>query len=1254
MRPCSQGLPGGIMNKINEADVPDSIRPYLNEIAERLWADRAAVMVGAGFSKNAGHGFPDWNLLGDLFYQKAHGVKPDSTKQKYLNVLRLAEEVQAAIGRPALENLLRSNIPDLTIEPSGLHVQLLGLPWVDVFTTNYDTLLERASSKVVTRRYEPVVNKEDIPYAIKPRIVKLHGSFPSERPFIITEEDYRRYPHDYAPFVNTVQQALLENTFCLIGFSGDDPNFLQWIGWIRDNLGRDKTQKIYLVGVFDLSSARLQLLAQRGIIVIDLSCCHGIEKHDHKKALSKFFAYIRSKKPDALDWPYKPHIMHPDRGADRIEAVQKITEEWRKQRQAYPGWLVLPHGNRDNLWTFTQAWVDYLPDTEKSPAGLDIQYAFELIWRLERCLLPIFSNLADFCEKLLERYWPFRTENLPSNCLFRAEEEKFQDLPWNDIRQAWLAIALAMLRFYREEGHLEKWEEAENRLKTLSDHLAAEQKEFLYYEGFLFGLFTLDLPKAKQRLENWRPNESQPYWMAKRAAALAEIGLLNEAETIVRDALENVRKKLNQKVGTSDLTLVSLESNAMLLGKYIQDAATLQRNEWGKLQDEKTQFNDRWNELKGFKCDPWNELKLFELILNQPPVQKKDIIEKREFDIGRVTRTHHFGRTDQEGLSAYAFLRFCEEVGLPFRIGSYTLATKTAVASLQRISRYSSFWATATLTRLGDAKAVDNLFSRESVYRLNTNEADQLIQSYLDALSKCRDEIRAGDTFRNDNYGMRLAQLLPEVISRLCCKCSIETKHRVLEFITELYASPDKTNYSNVRHLTDRLLNSMSEMEQYRLVPDLLKISYPEDLNLIVKDEFLNPFRLLNFNQKNKCSLPVLEIQPGLVGNLFQQAALDDAGRRRWAIFSLATLHKLQLFDADQSKKFAEVIWRITDQYGLPDGTDFYKFAFLRLPHPEGVDPSHLFKAYVKATPFPIQKATLDRGVSITGGDIPLVDEIIGANSNEGSIWTTEDAVEILQRLIEWWDADKDRLSEKERAPAGFSSIPEEFRSRFARIVELLAEVVGPKLGADFTDDIKSSLGRLCKEIREHGLPILEAEAACLHIYPEQKADVYNRINESLISNQNNLEKDGLRAIARIILGGIDTEMSSIEPDPVLMLCQYLTWCPTRSITQALWIVVRILKNTSINFPTSLAITTQGRLDRLLTETAYGKGNPDLTFDEKLEVRRIAAILAATLWTHYKSCNSSVPCVVEKWREICLSSDEFSEIRNAWGDCERV
>ncbi|MCC5841819.1 MAG: SIR2 family protein [Opitutales bacterium] len=1227
--------------------VPDSIRPYLNEIADRLWAERAVVMVGAGFSKNAGNGFPDWNQLGDLFYEKSHGVKPAPEKQKYMNVLRLAEEVQAAIGRPALENLLRSNIPDLTIEPSDLHAELLELPWVDVFTTNYDTLLERASAKVVALRYEPVVNKEDLPYAIKPRIVKLHGSFPSERPFVITEEDYRRYPYDYAPFVNTVQQALLENTLCLIGFSGDDPNFLQWIGWIRDNLGKDKTQKIYLVGVFELSSARLQLLAQRGIIVVDLSCCQGIEKHDHKKALGLFFEYIRSKKPHVLDWPYNSKSMHPAPGADRIEEIQKITEEWRQQRQAYPGWLILPHGNRESLWAFTNGWVNYLPEARKSPPGLDLQYAFELIWRLGRCLLPVFNNIAEFCENLLEKYWPFQNGELPANCLVHPGENKFQDLAWNDLRQAWLFIAVAMLRFYREEGYLDKWKKAEIRLKTLSDHLSAEQWEFLDYEGYLFGVFTLDLPSAKQRLENWRPNEAQPYWMAKRAAGLAEIGLLSEAETVSRDALENVRKKLNQNVGRADLTLVSLESYAMLLGRYIQHAAAVKKGEWETPREKRIHFNDRWNELKRFKCDPWNEIKLFELTLKKPPIQRKIVTEKREFDIGRVTQTRHFSSSDQEGLSAYAFLRFCEETGLPYRLGNHTLTTEVARASLERISRYSSFWAIATLARLGDAKAVDTLFSRESVYRFTAHGADQLIHGYLDALDKCRDDIRAGDVFQNDSYGARLAQLLPEVISRLCCKCSVETKHRILDFVSGIYASTEKGNYRNVKNLTNRLISSMSDAAQYSLIPDFLKIPFPGDLNLIIKDEFLNPFLMLQLDQKPEYA-PDLEIQPGSVEHLFQQEALDNSDRRRWAITSLITLHNVQLLDDSQSRNLAKAIWRVTDQYGLPDGTDFYKFGFLRLPHPEDIDPAQLFKNYVKSTPFPIQKIKQDKNVSITGGHVPIVDEIIGANSNDDSFWTREDTVEILQRLLEWWAADKERLSEKENESTWYSSIPEEFRARFARMVELLIEVVGPKLSAELPDEMKTSLSQILKELPDYGLPSLAAEAACLHIYPDQKEEVYKRINEALFSNRDNIQRDGLRAIAGIIFSGNHADTSSVEPDPATMLSQYLTWNPNNSIGSALWIIVRILKISPISFSRSLEEATQRRLDRLLTDTAYNSDNPDLNFDEKLEIRRISSVLAAALSAYYNSQSLPVPEVVEKWREACLSPDEFSEIRHPW------
>lgn len=1231
-----------------EARTPNSIRSYLNEIAERLWAGRAAVMIGAGFSKNAGNEFPDWNQLGDIFFHKAHGTRPDPNRDKYLNPLRLAEELQAAIGRPALEHLLQSSIPDLNIEPSDSHVDLLELPWVDVFTTNYDTLLERASAKVLTRRYEPVVNKEDIPYATKPRIVKLHGSFPSERPFIITDEDYRRYPNDHAPFVNTVQQALLENTFCLIGFSGDDPNFLKWIGWIRDNIGGEKTQKIYLIGVFDLSSARLQLLAQRGIIVIDFSCFHEIEKEDHKKALSTFFEYMQSKKPNEMNWPDDNGTDHYlTENVDHIKAFREITLKWQQQRRAYPGWLILPHDNRSSLWIPTQYWINHLPDIEESPTGLDIRYAFELIWRLERCLLPVFTNLAVFCEKLLEKYWPFHTQNPPLNYLIHPKNENHRDLPWDDLREAWLAIALAMLRFYREEGALEQWKNKENQLKTLSNYLSPEQKEFLHYENFLFNLFILDLPNAKQSLERWETNESQPYWMAKRAAALGEIGLLNEAETLVKDALVIIRKKLNQKAGPPDITLLSLESNAMLLGKYIQDAASLQRDGLNAFKSKFTQFNDRWNELKGFKCDPWNELKLFELTLRNPYHPKSKFTEKSSFDIGKTTRSQN-SNTDKESLAAYSFLRFCEDIGLPFHIGNYVLAVSAATASLQRIENDSPFWASATFFRTGNVKAADSMFSRESVHKLTPDDADELIKTYLDTLQKCREDIYAGDDFRNKNYAIHLSHLLPEIISRLFCRCSINKKIQVIDFIKDLYSSPHKAKYGNTEQLFPRLINSLSDTEQYKFVSSFINVPFPENLHAVTRRNFPNPLLVVDIDSKSKFSHPIPAIPPETIKNLLDKSVSEDIDHRRWSISSLIKLYQLGLLTSEQGKTLGECIWHKTDSFGLPEGTDFYKFAFLSYPHPDHINPVYLFKAYIKATPFPDQNNQQKNSFSMTWGNIPIVKEILGANCESVNIWTTEDAIEILERSIQWWQSDKEKFGKHQHKSTHWFSRHEEFRLRSLSIIKLIISMIAPKFSINTPDSARTALRQLIVGMREHGIPTLRAESASLHIYPEETVDVHHRIHNALLSNEDESERDGLEAIFIINQKHLGIEGRTVKLHTIPMLCQYLTWSPSPSISKALWIAIKILKASPESFSEELKITLLKRIDRIFSETKYDDNGSNLTFDEKLSLRRVTAILAVSLQGYYLSLDQPIPDIIEKWRDRCLSSDEFAEVRIAW------
>lgn len=981
--------------------INSNIRPYLNEIAERLWSSpsHAAIMVGAGFSKNANKNFPDWSTLGDLFFEKIHGRKPDKTngEDRYLNALKLADEVQAAFGREVLNQLLRSHIPDNDSEPSSLHIQLLELPWSDVFTTNYDTLLDRARDSVSGQKFDVVVNKEDLIYSEKPRIIKLHGSFPSERPFIITEEDYRTYPKKFAPFVNTVQQSLLENTLCLIGFSGDDPNFLQWIGWIRDNLGEESPPKIYLIGLFDLSDAQIKLLVKRNVVVVDLSECPDVEG-DHQVALECFFNYLlsRKKEDNRLGWPENYGKLSPDINFDKTIQTKEIIQIWQQDRLQYPRWLIVPEDRRQNLWVSTKSWISFLSNSDGLSEELVLVFCYELNWRLEHCLYPIPDNVSAIFEKVLENYWLFNEQKSSINI---GDDEKSHYLNNKNHINMCLSLGLSMLRFYREEGLFEQWEDINDKLNSLMVNFLQEQIACFYYERVLYALFKSDISQVKQQLITWPTNFSIPFWEAKRAGLLAEIGQREEAERVLDRSLGEIRSKLNLNPILSDYSLVSEEATTMLLLQYVR--SPFDSNDRNPEEEKKIRrkFSNRFDVLRQYKCDPWNEIKLFENLLESPPVGLIDVSKKYEFDVGRITQTHHFINEDTEAITAYNLLRFLENSGFPFRISGATLCKKSVKGTLQRISRYSPYWATATLIRSGDAKAADEIFNRQALLEYSPNKANRLIDEYLIILEGIDIEIANV----NNKFGILLAQIIPETLSRLCCKCSQDRKLRLLEFLTTVYGSKYKHHYLGIKNLFIRLMATYTSVEQYQLIPKLLDITYPEGGNTSTIDEYVNPFSLIDYIEGSTISTKKVELNQDRLIVLFDSAKSDNESKRQWALFSLITFFTLGLLSSEQIGELGNVLWSHIGSDDFPAATSHYKFAFLELPHPENIDPSTLMKNYIQGAKFPVQT-----GASMIGGHSPFCHEILGAT--QFLSWSQEEIRDLFERLVEWWDADKESL----------------------------------------------------------------------------------------------------------------------------------------------------------------------------------------------------------------------------------------------------
>jgi hypothetical protein len=138
----------------------------IQRLAEYLAENKASVVVGAGFSRNAipidaacPEIFPLWeDIASELYFRVYHLLNEDFQKgqdnlENELTPLEIASLFEFKFGRTELDTLIRKIIPDEKYRPGEAHTHLLSLPWKNVFTTNFDTLLDRANTDDLKDKY---------------------------------------------------------------------------------------------------------------------------------------------------------------------------------------------------------------------------------------------------------------------------------------------------------------------------------------------------------------------------------------------------------------------------------------------------------------------------------------------------------------------------------------------------------------------------------------------------------------------------------------------------------------------------------------------------------------------------------------------------------------------------------------------------------------------------------------------------------------------------------------------------------------------------------------------------------------------------------------------------------------------------------------------------------------------------------------------------------------------------------------------
>ncbi len=750
----------------------------------------AALMVGAGMSRNAVRldpTSPQPPLWGELLREMSADLGLQNNEAP--GALRLAEQYEETFGRGRLEGLVRRLVADAGWEPGRAHERLLRLPWVDVFTTNYDTLLERGAQRIIERLYEPVLTPEDIARTRSPRIVKLHGTLPSHTPFIITESDYRTYPERFAPYVNLARQVILENDILMVGFSGDDPNFTAWTGWVRAEMA-PYARTLFLAGLLDLDGAGRDRLRERGIVPIDLGPLvpdlDGNRDRRSARAINLLLDALEQEKPsDPKNWaggePWPSSIEHPavpvvpgqpwrDLHDPTFAAsyVEQSVERWRRERQTYPGWIEPPPQVGDMVRSeLTHHMHALQTGLAQARVQRPAQVLADVIWRLDLVHGTLFDDrldwLAETAAGLNFAHLSQVDRTLLGRVLIREYRDR-EDRPGFDRWIDWLS------------------QDADDDPETAAT---------VAYEQALWWRDRLAYDQLRPLIDTVRG--SDPAWHLRRGALWAELGRTDELSIALLDAWQQIAANV-----TRTRSSIWMRSRLAWTG-WIANAMT----HWSAPERRVPEFV-----TAGFAArdgaqkidptyDPWDIVTRLDDDI--AAAEKKTIEERRsiraEFDAG-VTRGP--GRTWYAAPIVSVernAVRLADRIGIPPTCGNFTNITTTRIATAASVSagpdRIGMMRCLLAASRDADA-LIKARFNRVEIARLGADVVEELARRTEAAIAARLASVRLANAAGGipDRGRMPSLSALTEMLSRFVVRLSPTQAASVLDRALVLARDP--------------------------------------------------------------------------------------------------------------------------------------------------------------------------------------------------------------------------------------------------------------------------------------------------------------------------------------------------------------------------------------------------------------------------------------------------------------------------------
>lgn len=206
-----------------------------DELIQMIEERRVIPFLGAGFSR--GLDFPLWNELLETIAKDINLDMPieDLKKYCYNNSLQIAEYlyIKANKNIGSLRHSISNQInKEVNLVSSGAHFELINLGAKQIYTTNYDEIIEK-TYKYLGLQPEVIVHAEQIAKAkdSSTQVVKFHGDLRYDETLVLTESSYFSRLNFDTPMDLKFRADLLGKSVLFIGYSFQDINIR--VIWFR-------------------------------------------------------------------------------------------------------------------------------------------------------------------------------------------------------------------------------------------------------------------------------------------------------------------------------------------------------------------------------------------------------------------------------------------------------------------------------------------------------------------------------------------------------------------------------------------------------------------------------------------------------------------------------------------------------------------------------------------------------------------------------------------------------------------------------------------------------------------------------------------------------------------------------------------------------------------------------------------------------------------------------------------------------------